>query len=51
MSNGIFFFFFFLFRFDSLFGLFVNNGNGKRLGGCTRKAVDYRKDRVEKNEK
>lgn len=47
----------FRFRFYSLFGFickpFVNrnNGRGKRLDGCTRKAVDYRTDRMAKNDK
>lgn len=30
---------------------FVNKESVKRLGGCTSKAVDYRKDRLEKTGK
>lgn len=47
----------FRFPFYSLFGFFckpfynINNGRGKRLDGCTRKAVDYRTDRMAKNDK
>ena len=53
VSFSFFFFFSILFRLFVWFICkpFVNNGSGKRLGGYTRKAVGYGKDRMEKNDK